>query len=123
MTDLPADQGQAPRRAFPRLQLGISAQLETLEGRQRVRLMDLSQGGARIVLSQPGDIKEGVLTWIRFETFGVVAWEDEKSVGLEFDKPLPLAVLVETRQRAPSVVREEEERIAREWVEGSLGEG
>ena len=123
MTDLPADQGQAPRRAFPRLQLGSSAQLETLEGRQRVRLMDLSQGGARIVLSQPGDIKEGVLTWIRFETFGVVAWEDEKSVGLEFDKPLPLAVLVETRQRAPSVVREEEERIAREWVEGSLGEG
>ena len=123
MTDLPADQGQAHRRAFPRLQLGISAQLETLEGRQRVRLMDLSQGGARIVLSQPGDIQEGVLTWIRFETFGVVAWEDEKSVGLEFDKPLPLAVLVETRQRAPSVVREEEERIAREWVEGSLGEG
>jgi len=119
MTDVPAAQGQAPRRAFPRLQLGISAQLETLEGRQRVRLMDLSQGGAHVVLSKPGDIKQGVLTWIRFETFGVVAWEDGKHVGFTFDQPLPLAVLVETRQRAPSVVREEEERIAREWVEGS----
>lgn len=119
MTDSPVHDGRAPRRAFPRLQLGISAQLETLEGRQRVRLMDLSQGGARIVLSKPGDIKEGMLTWIRFETFGIVAWEDEQYVGLEFDKPLPLAVLVETRQRAPSVVREEEERIAREFVEGS----
>ena len=93
--------------------------METLEGRQRVRLMDLSVGGAHVVLSQPSDIKEGVLTWIRFETFGTVAWVDGKHVGLEFDKPLPLAVLVETRQRAPSVVREEEERMAREWVEGS----
>jgi hypothetical protein len=119
MTDVPAEQGKAPRRAFPRLQLGISAQLETLEGRQRVRLMDLSQGGARVIPSKAGDIKEGVLTWIRFETFGTVAWVDGKHVGLEFDVPLPLAVLVETRQKAPSVVREEEERIAREWVEGS----
>lgn len=119
MTDSPVHDGRAPRRAFPRLQLGISAQLETLEGRQRVRLMDLSQGGAHVVLSKPGDIREGVLTWIRFETFGAVAWEDGKHIGLAFDKPLPLAVLVETRQRAPSVVREEEERIAREWVEGA----
>ena len=119
MTDVPADQGRAPGRAFPRLQLGISAQLETLEGRQRVRLMDLSVGGARVVLSQAGDIKQGVLTWIRFETYGSVAWVDGKHIGLEFDKPLPLAVLVETRQRAPSVVREEEERVAREWVEGA----
>ena len=89
----------------------------------RVRLMDLSQGGAHIVLGKPPEkpceIKEGVLTWIRFETFGVVAWEDGQDIGLEFDKPLPLAVLVETRQRAPSVVREEEERIAREWVQGA----
>jgi hypothetical protein len=72
-----------------------------------------------VILSKAGDIKEGVLTWIRFETFGTVAWVDGKHVGLEFDVPLPLAVLVETRQKAPSVVREEEERIAREWVEGS----
>jgi len=88
-----------------------------------VRLIDLSQGGAHIFLGKlpdkPGEIREGILTWIRFETFGAVAWEDGQHIGLEFDKPLPLAVLVETRQRAPSVVREEEERIAREWVEGS----
>lgn len=119
MTDVPVDQGQAPRRAFPRLQLGISAQLETLEGRQRVRLMDLSQGGARIVLSRPSAFKAGVLTWIRFETFGSVAWTDGKQAGLNFDQWLPLGVLVETRQRAPSVVREEEERAAQEWAHGA----
>ena len=119
MTDLSVDQDQAPDRAFPRLQLGISAQLETLEGRQRVRLMDLSQGGAHVILSAPASIKECVLTWIRFETFALVAWVDGKHVGLEFEKPLPLPVLVETRQRAPSVVREEEERVAKEWVQGA----
>lgn len=120
MTDVPVDQSQAPR-AFPRLQLGISAQLETLEGRQRVRLMDLSQGGARVILGNPGSIRECVLTWIRFETFAIVAWVDGKHVGLEFDKPLPLSVLVETRQRAPSVVREEAERAAQDWVAGVSG--
>ena len=119
MTHSPVDDGAAPRRAFPRLTLGISAQLETLEGRQRVRLIDLSQGGARVIVGRPGEFNEGVLTWIRFDAFCIVAWSDQKYIGLEFDEPLPLAVLVETRRRAPSVVREEEERVAREWVQGT----
>jgi hypothetical protein len=116
----------APRRAFSRLRLGITAQLETLEGRQRVRLTDLSQGGAHVILSQDRDIRQGVLTWIRFETFGTVAWRDGVNIGLEFDKLLPLAVLVETRQRAPSVVRDEAigtEDAAREWVAGRFNSG
>jgi hypothetical protein len=124
MTDVPVHDDQAPRRAYSRLRLGISAQLQTLEGRQRVRLMDLSQGGAHVILSQPSgsDIRQAVLTWLDFETFGTVAWQDEQNLGLEFDRRLPLSVLVETRQRAPSVVREEAmvaEQAAREWVAGT----
>jgi len=117
---------QAPRRAYSRLRLGITAQLETLEGRQRVRLIDLSQGGAHIILSQAGDIRQAVLTWLRFETFGTVVWHDGANIGLKFDKLLPLAVLVETRQRAPSVVREEAmgaQMAAREWVAGTFSAG
>ena len=126
MTELPVHDDKAPRRAFSRLRLGISAQLETLDGRQRVRLMDLSQGGAQVILSQPGDFRQAVLTWLRFETFGTVAWIEAQHVGLKFDKLLPLPVLVETRQRAPSVVREEAlsaERAAREWVAGTFNPG
>ena len=124
MTDVPVHDDQAPRRAYSRLRLGISAQLQTLEGRQRVCLMDLSQGGAHVILSQPSssDIRQAVLTWLEFETFGTVAWQDEQNLGLEFDRRLPLSVLVETRQRAPSVVREEAmvaEQAAREWVAGT----
>jgi hypothetical protein len=100
--------------------------METLDGRQKVRLMDLSQGGAHVILSQQGDIRQAVLTWLHFETFGTVAWTDGPHIGLQFDKPLPLAVLVETRQRAPSVVREEAmgaEIAAREWVAGRVHAG
>jgi hypothetical protein len=121
--DSPEPPEQAPRRAYSRLRLGITAQLETLDGRQRVRLIDLSQGGAHVILSQSGNVRQAVLTWLRFETFGAVAWQDDVHLGLKFDKLLPLAVLVETRQRAPTVVREEEEQAAREWVAGTLNPG
>jgi hypothetical protein len=121
--DSPEPPEQASRRAFSRLRLGIGAQLETLDGRQRVRLIDLSQGGAHLILSQPGDIREAVLTWLRFETFGTVVWREDARIGLKFDKLLPLAVLVETRRRAPTVVREEAEAAAREWVAGTFNPG
>jgi len=121
MTELPVHDDQAPRRAYSRLRLGISARLETLEGRQRVRLIDLSQGGAHVVVSQTGDIRQAVLTWLNFETFGTVAWTEGPHIGLKFDRSLPLGVLVETRQRAPSVVKEEAmgaQLAARDWVAG-----
>lgn len=123
MTDMPVDQGQAPRRVHLRLQLGMPARLETLDGRQRVRLIDLSQGGAHVIANQDSDFHEAVLTWLRFETFGSVVWREGRDVGLEFDKLLPLGVLVETRLRAPTVVREEEEQAAREWVAGTFNPG
>jgi hypothetical protein len=119
MTELPVDHGQAPRRLHLRLQLGISAQLETLDGRQRVDLIDLSQGGAHLILSQDSGCHEAVLTWLHFETFGTVVWHEGRDICLEFDKPLPLGVLVETRLRAPTVVRDEEEAAAREWATGT----
>jgi PilZ domain-containing protein len=117
------DQDPAPRRAYSRLRLGISAQLETLDGRQRVRLIDLSQGGAHVILSKPGHLREAVLTWLRFETFGAVVWQEEQHIGLNFDKLLPLPVLVETRLQAPTVVRDEAYEIAREWVTGNVHAG
>lgn len=126
MTDSPDEQDRAPRRAYSRLRLGMSAQLETLDGRQRVRLIDLSQGGAHVIMSQPGDVRQAVLTWLRFEAFGIVARRDGAHIGLEFDKPLALATLVETRQRAPSVVRDEAmgaKLAARAWVAGTLHQG
>ena len=121
----PHANGETPsRRANPRLELGIGAHFDTLDGRQKVRLLDLSQGGAHVILSEPGEVREGVLAWLGFDSYAVVAWQQEDHVGLTFDRPLPLAWLVETRKRAPSVVQEEAmgSELARAWVEGGLSD-
>jgi hypothetical protein len=124
MADTYDDSGQAGRRTFARLQVGIGAWLETLDGKQSVRLVDLSQGGAHVILSRPDEAGAGVLTWLDFETFGELAWQDGNGIGLTFDKLLPLACLVETRQRAPSVVRAEElgTELAKAWVSGEIAD-
>ena len=117
MTDPPAD-GFDPRRAYPRLSVGIDAYLDTLEGRQKVRLIDLSQAGAHIVLSNPEVVKEGVLRWLGFDTFGIATWQEAEDVGLKFDRLLPPRYIDETRVRAPAVVLE----MAQAWVSGSLSD-
>ena len=122
MTDSLNPGGQASRRAFARLKVGIGARLETLDGAQPVRLVDLSQGGAHLILSRPDEAGAGVLTWLDFETFGELAWRDESSIGLAFDKLLQPACLAETRRRAPSIVRDEElgTSVAKAWASGEL---
>lgn len=103
-----------PRRAYSRQTVGIAAHFETLGGRQSVRLIDLSQGGAHLILSQPVPLREGVLFWLRFDIFADVVWQEGEHVGLKFDELVPIPALVETRLRAPSVVRE----AAQAWVSG-----
>jgi hypothetical protein len=115
MADPPSD-GTDPRRAYSRLHVGIDAYLDTLEGRQRVSLVDLSQAGAQVTLSQPEHVKEGVLSWLGFDTFAIAVWQNENEVGLQFDKLLPISYIVETRKRAPSLVLE----MAQAWVTGGL---
>jgi hypothetical protein len=115
MEQLPPD-GSDPRRAYLRLHVGIDAYLDTIEGRQKVYLVDLSQSGAHVALSQPEAVKEGVLTWLGFDTFAIAAWQHEDEVGLQFDQLLPLHVMVETRKRAPTLVLE----MAQAWVTGDL---
>lgn len=124
MKDLPHSTGQPSRREFARLEVGIAARFETLGGAQPVRLIDLSQSGARVILSRPEEAGEGILTWLNFETFGEIAWQEEECIGLEFDKLLPPGCLAETRRRAPSVVRDEEMGIsvAKAWVAGELAD-
>jgi hypothetical protein len=115
MADPPGD-GTDSRRAHARLQVEIDASLETLDGRQKVRLVDLSPAGAHVVLSKPEQVKEGVLRWLRFDTFAMAMWQQEDDVGLKFDRLLPAHILAETRERAPSLVLE----MAQAWVTGNL---
>jgi hypothetical protein len=110
--------GLDPRRAYSRLEVGIPAYFDTLDGRLKVRLVDLSQGGAHLVLPSAEPVTEGVLSWLRFDTFAIAVWQREEHLGLEFDRLLPISCLMETRHRAPSVVRE----AAEAWVQGTLSD-
>jgi hypothetical protein len=105
------------RRQHARLSLGIPARFDTLDGRQQVRLVDLSRGGAHIVLQDETTATEGVLGWMEFETFGIVAWQEGENVGLEFDRPLSDACFAATRDFAPEIFRE----AARAFVAGMDG--
>ena len=107
------------RRQHARLRLGIPARFETLDERHDVRLVNLSQGGAQIVLPKPDKVKEGVLSWMKYETFGIAVWQEEANVGLEFDRPLSAPCLRATREYAPDLFRE----IARDFVQGTDGSG
>jgi hypothetical protein len=104
--------------------VGIGARLETLSGAQPVRLVNLSQGGAQLILSDPDKAGEGVLTWLEFEGFGELAWRRDAEIGLTFVPPLAPRCLAETRRRAPAVVRDEErgESMARAWVAGETSD-
>ena len=108
-------------RIYGRLPLGIPATLETIHGRKSVRLVDLSQGGAHVVLPAELHIRDCILTWLDFEEFCTAAWRDGEHLGLTFEEPLALGKLVATRNVAPSIIREESlrtETAAREWVQG-----
>jgi hypothetical protein len=114
-----------PRRAHPRLRLGISARLLCLDGQQWVTLVDLSQSGARVVLGNPAKVSGGLLRWLGFEAFGDTAWRIGDELALRFDEPIDAAWLIETRQRAPLELDRNlhARRAAREWVGGRVGFG
>jgi len=113
--------GEEPRRGHPRLWLGLPAWLQTLDGPQRVRLVDLSQSGAHLVLSRPDPLRQAFLSWLTFEAFGDIVWQRGYEAGIRFDRLLPLGHMVETRKSAPTVVREESRDVrvaAKNWVGG-----
>ena len=108
------------RREHARLRVGIPAYFETLEGRLKVRLLDISQGGAHVLLPGETPIREGVLMWMRFDVFGMTVWQQGDELGMKFERPLPREWLIETREIAPDIVREEVLGLtaARDFVEG-----
>lgn len=113
----PAAEEELLRRQHARLRLGIPARLETRDGRQAVRLVDLSKTGAQVVLERDARVREGVLTWLGYETFAMTVWQDAENLGLTFDRALSDGCLSATRERAPEIILE----AARAFVSGMDG--
>ena len=108
-----------PRRGKARLRAGIPAYLNTVHGRCRVTLLDLSESGA-CVRYDGEQIRDGVLEWLGYEVFGSVVRRGSHELGLRFDDPIAQAWVLETRDRLPEIARAEDQvsRFAREWARG-----
>lgn len=114
----------APRRGRARLRVGVTAALHTMNGRQKIDLLNLSQSGALLQLHDDAPVDRGVLSWIGYEAFGTVAWRDGRRIGLQFDEPIEAAWLLETKARLPALARGNDEfrQFASEWAKGGASE-
>lgn len=109
-----------PRRGKARLRTGIPAALVTMDGRQEISLVDLSESGAGILVADPGHIAGGVLQWMDYEVYGAVVRRVGKDVGLQFDEPIDPAWVLDTRMWLPELTDSKGQlrRFARDWVAG-----
>lgn len=122
MTAVRQPSSEEGRRDYLRLELGVLAYMETLEGRKKVEIIDLSQGGARVKLLAPVEnIKDCVLVWLGFDTYATIGRRDGDELGLVFDVPLRPAVIKKTREMAPRIWRNDSAYLgamARDFVQG-----
>lgn len=120
-----AQQPLPPRRDYVRLALGVPAILETIDARHRVEIVDISQGGAHLILPRKDAFaQECLLLWLGFEAFGKVSWRKGAHIGLTFDEPLSHKTIFDTRQNAENLVDQDARRThdeARHWAQGHLG--
>jgi hypothetical protein len=121
MATLAADFDFRPRRRKARLRVGIPAAIVTLDGRQEISLVDLSETGARLKVEDPAKIGSGVLNWLGFEAFGSIVWRRGHTVGIHFDNPIAHEWVLTTREWLPKLPTSKEElrRFARDWVNGA----
>lgn len=108
MGAMPISQDDQSKRDFLRVEVGLAAHLVTLEGPKSVRILDLSQGGARIATAEgvaTDGIRDCLLCWLGFEAFGSVGRRQGNEIVMVFDEPLRPVVIKKTKEHAPFVVR------------------
>lgn len=94
-----------PRRGKARLRAGVPAVLITMNGRQVVSLLDLSESGAGLVVKDGWRLNGGVLKWMDYEVYGKVVRRSGENIGLLFDEPIDAAWVLETRAWLPQLRR------------------
>lgn len=94
-----------PRRGKARLRAGVPAVLTTMNGRQVVSLVDLSESGAGLVVKDGWRLNGGVLKWMDYEVYGKVVRRSADHIGLLFDEPIDAAWVLETRAWLPKLRR------------------
>jgi hypothetical protein len=105
MASAAANLEHKPRRGKARLRAGVPAVLTTMNGRQVVSLVDLSESGAGLVVKDGWRLNGGVLKWMDYEVYGKVVRRSGDNIGLLFDEPINAAWVLETRAWLPKLRR------------------
>lgn len=85
------------RRAAQRYTVDCAAKLKMPGGDRKGRLSDLSEAGARFDTQDPPQKGvSGLLAWGDHEFFGKIAWANENSCGMIFERPIPPSIVVST---------------------------
>ncbi len=113
-----------PRRDFDRLSLGVPAVLQTLDARLRVEIVNISQGGAQLILpSKDNFARECLLMWLRFEAFGEVSWREGANIGIRFEEPISHLAILATRKNAEAILQQDGNAAkdeAQRWAQGGV---
>ncbi len=100
----------------PRRKVVFSGTIETLTGKIRVAVKNVSCTGALVEgegLPPPG--RDVVLHAEDLQLFASVVWQDGERCGLHFDEPLTQAQVLELHRITPAAVHSAELKAAAEW--------
>ena len=111
------------RRVEPRAPVHLPVSIETLDGRKRVGLLEVSRNGARLEgESLPAPGKDVVLMCGEIEAFGQIVWIAGQRCGMQFDQPIAVPELVALRRAAAEVensgITPEEIQAVADWQSG-----
>jgi PilZ domain len=85
------------RRTNARFRIEVPVQLRMPSGTKHGKLCDLSESGAKIMLDSPPPKGAPVLlAWDTHEVFCTTIWVAEDSCGLQFERPIARAIVLET---------------------------
>lgn len=117
------DVQRSGRRLEPRAPVHLPVSVETLDGKKRVGLLEVSLHGARLEgAGLPPVGRDIVLVCGSIEAFGQIVWAAGERRGMNFDQPITLPELVALRRVAASIedsgITPEEIQAVADWESG-----
>src|SRR5690606_7577591 len=89
----------AERRIATRSRVNCPVQLQLPSGQRIGCMVDISERGVRVRTDNPpGTGASVLLEWLCYDALCKVVWSTDDSCGLLFDKPLPMARVIELEQ-------------------------
>ena len=87
------------RRIATRSRVSCPVQLQLPSGQRIGCMVDLSERGARVQVDNPPRAGASVvLEWLCYDAICKVAWANDESCGLMFEKPISMARVIEVEQ-------------------------